>query len=65
MVADALSRRPAGLPLCSAITLIREDSRFLSKLRFSYALDTHAATVLAKLNNGRRVKHYSLDDGLL
>ena len=50
VVADALSRRPTGQPLCSGTALICEDSRFLSKLRFSYALDTHAAAVLAKLN---------------
>ena len=65
VVADALSRRRTDQPLRSATALIREDSRCLSKLRSSYALDTHAAAVLAKLNNGRRVKHYSLDDGLL
>ena len=52
-------------PLCNVTARICEDSRFLFKLRSSYALDTQAAAVLAKLNNGRRVKHYSLDDGLL
>ena len=42
-----------------------DNSRVLPKLRFAYALDTHAAAVLAKLNSGRRVKHYGVDDGLL
>ena len=65
MVADALSRRPPGQVQCSPTALICDDSRFLSKLRSSYSLDTHAAAVLAKLNNGRRVKHYSVDGGLL
>ena len=65
VVADALSRRPTGQPLCNATALICEDSRYLSTLRSFYALDTHAAAVLAKLNNGRRVEHYSLDNGLL
>lgn len=65
VVADALSRRPEEPSLCSPTVLICENSRFLSKLRSSYSLDTHAAAVIAKLGCGRRVKHYSFDDGLL
>ena len=65
VVADALSRRPNGQPLCNATALICDALRFLSKWRSSYVLDTHAAAVRAKLNNGRRMKHYTLDDGLL
>ena len=65
VVADALSRRSHGQLLRTATALICDDSRFLSKLISSYALDTHASAVLAKLNNGRRVQHYSRDDGLL
>ena len=42
VVADALARRPAGQLVRSATALICEDSRFLSKLRSDYALDTHA-----------------------
>ena len=65
VVADALSRRPTGQADCTATALLCDDSRFLSKLRSSYSLDTHAAAVLAKLNHGRRVKHYSTDSDLL
>ena len=65
VVADALSRRPINESECNATALICEDSRFLARLRASYALDTHAAAVLAKLNSGRTVKHHSVADDLL
>ena len=65
VVADALSRRPIIEVECNATALISEDSRFLARLRASYALDTHAAAVLAKLNSGRTVKHYTVADDLL
>ena len=65
VVADALSRRPIMEAKCNATVLISEDSRFLARLRASYELDTHAAAVLAKLNSGRSVKHYTVADALL
>ena len=65
MVGDALSRRPTGQPFGSETALICDDSHFLSKLRSYYALDTHATAAFDKFNNGRRVKRYSLNDGLL
>lgn len=65
VVADALSRRPISQQFCCATALVCDDSRFVAKLRASYALDTHASAVLAKLNNGRHVKHYSVTDDLL
>jgi len=65
VVADALSRRPLAPATCGATAVITDGSHFLTKLRAAYALDSFAAGVVAQLEAGRRVKKYSLDDGLL
>ena len=63
--ADALYHRSLNSPTSAVAALVCDDSHFLSRLRYSYMLNTHSASTWGKFNTGRHVKHYGVEDAPL
>ena len=62
-VADALSRVPGAEVLTVAVSSIH--SNVLDLIKASYLLDPNIQQIKDQLQNGLKVPHYMLQDGLL
>lgn len=65
VVADALSRRPTAPQVQATSVVTSLESRFITKLKQSYDVDSWAAFAVARLQKGKRLRGYCWADNLL